>query len=475
MLSLPPGAHVHLIAVCGTAMGSLAAMLRQIGYRVTGSDAHVYPPMSEYLAAEGIAVQTGFDAARLDPAPDLVVVGNAVSRGNVEAEAVLERRIPYLCLPEVVRDLFLRQRRPVVITGTHGKTTTTALAAHLLSAAGRDPGFLVAGIPRDFPRPYQLGAGEHFVIEGDEYDSAFFAKHAKFLYYLPEVLVINNIEYDHADIYRDLSEIERAFRQVVNLVPATGLVLANGEDPVVTGVVSRSFAPVETFGLAPDCDLRGTDIDTRGRCQYFTVWRHAAELGRFELGLSGEYSVRNALAAIGVGLRAGLTATELGAGLASFRGMKRRQEELGRPGGVLLIDDFAHHPTAVAHTLEGLRRAHPTGRLWAVFEPASASNARDLFEARYVAAFAPADRVVIGAVPRPERSGGEPPFSPARLAEAVSRSGREAVHLAAADDIAGHVVAGVRSGDVVVFMSNAAFGGVQRKVLEALTARGDGA
>ena len=468
MLSLPDKGHVHLIAVCGTAMGSLAAMLRQLGYRVTGSDLHVYPPMSDFLHREGIEILSGFDARHLEPAPDLVVIGNAVSRGNLEAEAVLERRIPYLCLPEVVRDLFLRQRRPVVVTGTHGKTTTTALAAHLLQRAGRDPGFLVAGIPRDFPRPYRLGTGEHFVIEGDEYDSAFFAKHAKFLYYLPEVLVVGNIEFDHADIYRDLSEIERAFRQVINIVPSNGLVLANGEDPVVAELLPRSFAPVQTFGLSPSCHLRAEDVRVDGSSQRFTVWCGASRLGEFSLGLTGLHNVRNALAAIGVGLRARLTATELAGGLASFQGMKRRQEPLGEVAGVTLIDDFAHHPTAVAATLQGLRHAYPDRRLWAVFEPASASNARCVFEARYVEAFEPADCVVIGAVPRPERAGQDPPFSPERLARSLTAAGATARHLAAPDDIVGHVVASARPGDVVVFMSNGDFGGVQQKVLAGL-------
>ena len=468
MLSLPDKGHIHLIAVCGTAMGSLAAMLRQLGYRVTGSDLHVYPPMSDFLRGEGIEIQSGFAAEHLDPAPDLVVIGNAVSRGNPEAEAALERRIPYLCLPEVVRDLFLRQRRPAVITGTHGKTTTTALAAHLLQSAGRDPGFLVAGIPRDFPRPYQLGSGEYFVIEGDEYDSAFFAKYAKFLYYLPEVLVINNIEFDHADIYRDLSEIERAFAQVINIVPGNGLVLANGDDPVVSRLLPRSPAPVQTFGLGSACDLRAGEIRPCEAGQRFTAWRGGERLGEFRVEMTGQHNVRNALAAVGVGLRAGLDTEELGRGLASFKGMKRRQEPLGEVAGITLIDDFAHHPTAVAATLQGLRQAHPDRRLWAVFEPASASNARRTFEDRYVEAFGPADCVVIGAVPRPERAGQDPPFSPARLAGTLEQSGRRAWHLAAADDIAGHLLDSLRPGDVVVFMSNGAFGGVQQKVVEGL-------
>ena len=471
MIRLPPSSHVHLIAICGTAMGSLAGMLRRAGHRVTGSDDHVYPPMSDFLRSEGIEVQEGFDAARLHPAPDLVVVGNAVSRGNAEAEAVLDGRIPYASLPELIRDLFLREQRSVVITGTHGKTTTTAMAAHLLSASGCDPSFLIAGLPRNSPRPYHLGTGDHFVIEGDEYDSAFFAKHAKFLYYLPELLVINNIEFDHADIYRDLAQVERAFGQVINIVPGNGLVLANGDDPAVGGLLARSVAPVQTFGLSTSCHLRATQIEVDGLGQRFEVWRGEACLGRFELGLSGAYNVCNALAAIGVGLRLGLSTPELVEGLASYAGIRRRQELLGVIGGVTLIDDFAHHPTSVDHTLRGVREAYPAARLWAIFEPASATNARDLFEARYVEVLATADRIVIGSVPRPERCGTDPPFSPVRLAAGLRDSGQDAVHIAT-PELAQHLLGEVADGDVVLFMSNAGFGGTQRQVLASLQERG---
>ena len=467
LIRLPPDAHVHFIAVCGTAMGSLAGMLRRAGYRVSGSDDHVYPPMSEFLQSEGIEVQSGFDAARLCPPPDLVVVGNAVSRGNAEAEEVLDRRIPYASLPELVRDLFLRRQRSVVITGTHGKTTTTAMVAHLLTSSGRDPSYLIAGLPRNSPRPYHLGTGEHFVIEGDEYDSAFFAKHAKFLYYLPELLVINNIEFDHADIYRDLAEIERAFRQVINVVPRGGLVLANGDDATIDALLAGSVAPVQTFGLSASSHLRAHDILVNGQTQSFAVTRGAKPLGRFELKLSGAYNVRNALAALGVGLQLGLSNRELAEGLASFSGIRRRQELLGVVGGVTLIDDFAHHPTSVRHTLRGVREAYPAARLWAVFEPASATNARDIFEAQYSEALSAADRVVIGSVPRPERRGADPPFSPDRLVASLQAAGREAASMGTAE-VAQYLVERVAEGDVVLFMSNAGFGGTQRKVLTSL-------
>lgn len=468
MFSLRPAAHIHLIAICGTAMGSLAGMLRERGFRVTGSDTHVYPPMSTFLAAQGIEVQEGFDAARLDPAPDLVVVGNAVSRGNPEVEAMLDRQLPYASLPEVLRDLFLRGKRPVVVTGTHGKTTTTAMVAHLLSEGGRDPSFMVAGLPRNFPRSYALGQGEFFVVEGDEYDSAFFAKWAKFFYYLPQVLIVNNIEFDHADIYEDLGAIEKAFRQLINLVPGGGVVLAGSADPVLSRLLPLAKAPVQTFGLEAGAYWRATDLAGRPEGQEFSLCCQGEDLGRFFLPLTGEYNVRNAVAALAVGMRAGVPREQLRQALRAFAGVRRRQEQLGGAGGITLIDDFAHHPTAVGQTLQGLRQAYPGAGLWAVFEPASASNARAVFEAQYLQAFAPADQVVIGKVPRPDRARGDEPFSGERLVAGLRAQGKGAWHLPEVEAILAHLEAQVRPGEVVVFMSNGGFGGVQGRFLASL-------
>lgn len=468
MFSLRPAAHIHLIAICGTAMGSLAGMLRERGFRVTGSDTHVYPPMSTFLAAQGIEVQEGFDAARLDPAPDLVVVGNAVSRGNPEVEAMLDRQLPYASLPEVLRDLFLRGKRPVVVTGTHGKTTTTAMVAHLLSEGGRDPSFMVAGLPRNFPRSYALGQGEFFVVEGDEYDSAFFAKWAKFFYYLPQVLIVNNIEFDHADIYEDLGAIEKAFRQLINLVPGGGVVLAGSADPVLSRLLPLAKAPVQTFGLEAGAYWRATDLAGGPEGQEFSLCCQGEDLGRFFLPLTGEYNVRNAVAALAVGMRAGVPREQLRQALRAFAGVRRRQEQLGGAGGITLIDDFAHHPTAVGQTLQGLRQAYPGAGLWAVFEPASASNARAVFEAQYLQAFAPADQVVIGKVPRPDRARGDEPFSGERLVAGLRAQGKGAWHLPEVEAILAHLEAQVRPGEVVVFMSNGGFGGVQGRFLASL-------
>ena len=473
-MQLSPDAHIHLVAACGTAMGSLAGLLRERGYRVTGSDLRVYPPMSTMLAQLGIELYEGFDAAHLDPAPDLVVIGNAVSRGNPEAEAALSGRIPYLSLPETLRELFIRGKRPLVVTGTHGKTTTTALAAHLFTACALDPSFLVAGLPRNFDRSYRLGQGEYFIIEGDEYDSAFFAKWAKFFYYLPETLIINNIEFDHADIYRDLDEITRAFAQLVNIVPQNGLILANGADPNIAPIIEATPAPVQTFGLEQDAFWRATAIRPDGQGTGFTLCRDGEPLGDFYLPMSGEYeyNIRNALAALAASIHAGLTPTQLRPALRDFAGVKRRQEVLGHVNDILLIDDFAHHPTAVAQTLAGLAQAHPQRRLIAAFEPASATNARALFELRYLEAFAPAAHVAVAPVPRPERARDDEPFSPERLVQRLQAIDKAAHYLPDADAIADHLATIIQPGDLVVFMSNGGFGGVQQKVLQHLGATG---
>lgn len=455
-------------------MGSLAGLLRQQGYRVTGSDAHVYPPMSDFLRDEGIELLHGFDAVHVHPAPDLVVVGNAVSRGNVELEAVLDARIPYAHMPEVLRDLFLQGTQPIVVAGTHGKTTTTAMTAHLLRTAGSEPSWLVAGLPRDLPRPYHVGAGPWFVIEGDEYDSAYFAKFAKFLFYRPQVLVVNNIEFDHADIFRDLDEICRAFRQVVNQVPGNGLILAGGDDPVVARVVASAPAPVQTFGLGPANDWRAVNVRHQHGTQSFELVGPAGSAGRLSLQQSGEHNLRNALAALCVAAHAGLDPASLAGALASFVGVRRRQEIIGRTGGVVLIDDFAHHPTAVYETLAGLRQAYPSGHLRAIFEPASSTNARSTFEPAYVRAFSHADEVVMGAVPRPERSRDDEPFSPDRLVDHLKEDGTPALHLAEPDRIVEHLIEQASDGDIIVFMSNAGFGGVQQRTMAALEARSHG-
>ncbi len=449
-------------------MGALAGLLKEKGYRVTGSDQHVYPPMSLLLEQLGIPIEKGFDVTHLEPPPDLVVIGNAVSRGNPEVEATLNRQIPYRSLPEVIRDFFLQDKRSVVISGTHGKTTTTAIAAHLLHQAQLDPSFLIAGLPHNFPRPYRLGNGPYFIIEGDEYDSAFFAKFAKFFFYLPQTLVVNNIEFDHADIYRDLEEIERVFGQLINLIPQNGLILAASHDPVIKKLLPNAHSPVQTFGLEPEAYWRATEIESTPQGQHFTLSRQGEAQGRIELPLGGTYNIRNSLAAIGIGMEAGLSPSQISAGLLSFKGVRRRQEVVGRVAGITLIDDFAHHPTAVYQTLDGLRRSYPQRRLWAVFEPASATNARAVFTDRYIAAFAPADQIVLARILRPERAREDIPFKPEQLAKHLQGQGHSAAYIPDVAEIVSHLRNSLQSGDIVVFMSNGGFGGIQQKLLQSL-------
>jgi UDP-N-acetylmuramate: L-alanyl-gamma-D-glutamyl-meso-diaminopimelate ligase len=469
--------RIHLIGVCGTAMATLAALLRSRGYQVQGSDQQVYPPMSDFLVAEGITTFSGYSADNITPDIDLVVVGNAISRGNPELETVLERKLRYCSLPEAIRDHFLWGARSVVLSGTHGKTTTTSLTGWLLTHGGLDPSMLVGGIALNFGRSertgppqgssYRVGKGRDFVIEGDEYDSAFFDKTAKFLKYLPDIAVINNIEFDHADIYADLEAVLTAFRRLVRLVPRNGLLLIGADSPHAKALVPTAVSPVETFGLDETATWRGSAIEHRDGLTRFEVHRDGTLFGRFESPLLGAHNVRNALAAIAVGARVGITPQTLAEGLRQFKGIRRRLETVGVANGVTVLDDFAHHPTAVHETLAALRTGYPGRRVWAVFEPRSASSCRRVFQDDFAKAFRAADEVVLAAVfrsslPEAERLSAE------QLVDDLSRQGRHARHIPEIDDIVSTIVRERRDGDVVVLMSNGGFGGIHGKLLQAL-------
>jgi UDP-N-acetylmuramate: L-alanyl-gamma-D-glutamyl-meso-diaminopimelate ligase len=464
--------RVHFIGVCGTAMATVAAMLKQKGFDVSGSDQDVYPPMSDFLAAEGIPVMAGYHPEHITADLDRVVVGNAISRGNVELEEVLDRRVRYASLPEVVRDQFLWDARSVVIAGTHGKTTTTALAGWLLTSGGLDPSVLVGGVARnlgDHGSSYRLGGGREFVIEGDEYDSAFFDKTAKFLKYLPHIAVVNNVEFDHADIYADLAAVSLAFRRLVTLVPRRGLLLVGADSPDALALKTFAVSRVETFGLGDDADWQAYGLTPAGAGTRFDVRRSGVPLGAFEVPLVGAHNVRNALAAMAIAVEAGLDATAIDKGLRSFAGVKRRLEVVGVSGGVTVYDDFAHHPTAVAETLAGLRAAHPHARIWAVFEPRSASSCRRVFQDDFARAFAPADEVLLAPVfrstlPESER------LSIETLVDDLQKQGQPARAAASIDAIVEAIVHGRHAGDLVVIMSNGSFGGLHQRLLAALGA-----
>jgi UDP-N-acetylmuramate: L-alanyl-gamma-D-glutamyl-meso-diaminopimelate ligase len=465
--------NVHLIGVCGTAMGTLAAMLKHKGHAVSGSDASVYPPMSDFLAAEGITLLEGYTADHISREIDLVVVGNAISRGNPELEAVLDRKLRYTSLPEVIRDTWLWDAESIVIAGTHGKTTTTALTGWLVTSAGADPTVLVGGIARNFGADgasYRIGRGRAFVIEGDEYDSACFDKTAKFLKYLPDIAVVNNIEFDHADIYPDLDAVRLAFRRLVNLVPQRGLTLLGFDSPDALALKPAARSRVATFGLGAGAEWRATEISDGETKTTFRVIRGDRDCGSFSVALVGDHNVRNALAAIAVGADLGLDLDALRDGLASFKGVKRRLEVVGSAKGVTVYDDFAHHPTAVAETLRAVRRASPNRRIWAVFEPRSASSCRRVFQDDFARAFVSADRVVLASVFRstlpPEER-----LSDDQLVSDLKAAGIEARHCPDVGAIVKHLAAETAKDDLVIIMSNGGFGGIHRKLLDALDRR----
>jgi UDP-N-acetylmuramate: L-alanyl-gamma-D-glutamyl-meso-diaminopimelate ligase len=467
-----PGSRViHLIGICGTAMATLAALLKRRGYDVRGSDQNVYPPMSDFLAAEGIPITTGYSADHIGSDVDLVVVGNAISRGNAELETVLERKIRYCSLPEAIRDHFLWGARSIVVAGTHGKTTTTSLTGWLLTSGQLNPTVLVGGIALNFGEAgssYRVGAGRDFVIEGDEYDSAFFDKTAKFLKYLPDVAMINNVEFDHADIYADLEAVLLAFRRLVNLVPRNGLLLIGSDCPHAAGLAKHAVSPLETFGTSENATWQATDIGAADGLTHFKVRRRGEAFGRFASPLLGVHNVRNALAAIAVGSYLGISPADLADGLRTFKGIKRRLEVVGTSDGVTVMDDFAHHPTAVHETLSALRSGYPDRRIWAVFEPRSASSCRRVFQDDFARAFGAADEVIVAAVFRSSLPDSER-LSAEQLVEDLRARKQRARYIPAVDDIVTTVVREHRRGDIVVLMSNGGFGGIHGKLLRALS------
>jgi UDP-N-acetylmuramate: L-alanyl-gamma-D-glutamyl-meso-diaminopimelate ligase len=465
-------ARVHFIGICGTGMATLAAMLEAKGHEVQGSDHGVYPPMSDFLADQGIRLLDGYRPAHITAELEVVIVGNAISRGNPELEEVLDRKIRYLSFPEAVRDHFLWTARSHVIAGTHGKTTTAALAGWLLTAGGLDPSLLVGGIAANFDASYRLGSGRDFVIEGDEYDSAFFDKTAKFLKYLPDVAVVANVEYDHADIYADMDALRTAFRRLLTLVPRNGRVILGADDPEAMRLAEHAHCPVETFGLSEHADWRAAEVEPRGGRMSFELTLRGEQLGHFEVPLYGAHNVRNALAALAVGHAAGLLPGEMRRGLADFRGVRRRLELRGVVHDISVFDDFAHHPTAILETLRAVRWSYPDRRLWAVFEPRSATACRRIFQQDFARAFADseADEVLLAPVFRATLPDDER-LSVEDLVRDLGRAGRRARTPGSVEDIVRTIVAEAKPGDLVVIMSNGGFEDIHDRLLAALRAR----
>jgi UDP-N-acetylmuramate: L-alanyl-gamma-D-glutamyl-meso-diaminopimelate ligase len=458
----------HFIGVCGTAMATLAAMLKMRGHHVQGSDHNVYPPMSDFLIRQGIHLLDGYDAAHITGDLDAIVVGNAISRGNAELEEVLDRKLRYYSLPETIRDQFLWNARSVVIAGTHGKTTTTALTGWVLSAGGRDPGVLIGGIAGNFDGSFRLGAGREFVIEGDEYDSAFFDKTAKFLKYLPDIAVVGNLEYDHADIYPDLESLRVAFRRLINLVPRGGRLLIGADSAEAMRLTEHARSPVETFGTSSDADWRASGIEPAGDATRFELSYRTDRLGHVMLPLYGVHNVRNALAAIAVGSAVGLPIETMRDALGEFKGVRRRLELRGRARGVSVYDDFAHHPTAILETIRAIRTTHPDRRVWAVFEPRSATSCRRVFQDDFARAFVDSrpDEVILAPVFRSTLPDDER-LSVERLVSDVNAAGVHARTLPV-PEIVDTIAAEAHDGDLVVIMSNGGFDGIHDTLLAKL-------
>jgi UDP-N-acetylmuramate: L-alanyl-gamma-D-glutamyl-meso-diaminopimelate ligase len=466
--------HVHLTAIAGVGMASLAGMLRAAGYRVTGSDQAIYPPMSTVLAELGIPVQEGYRPENLEPRPDLVVIGNAMSRGNPEVEAILASGVPYCSMPEALMRLFMGTRRRAVIAGTHGKTTSSALLAWVLYATGGDPSFMVGGASRNFEHNYRLGAGPWFVVEGDEYDTAFFDKGPKFLHYDPDALLLTAVEFDHADIYRDLEHVKGAFRTLLERVRPGTPIVASADFPEVRTVIAASGARVAWFSVGgttdtPPGDLwRAADVRDTGEATTFTLVEPGGRRHAATLGIPGAMNVANALGVIALAHAIGVPVGSAVGALAGFRGVRRRQEILGTARGITVIDDFAHHPTAVAGTVAALRARFPGRRLWALFEPRSNTSRRRVFQDAFVAAFAGADRLTVAGVHRQQQLAEDERFSPEELIAALARRGVAGETCDDVDAIAALVGREAAPGDVVVLMSNGGFGGLAQKLAATL-------
>lgn len=462
--------HIHLIGICGTAMASLAGMLQRRGFRVTGSDAAAYPPMSEFLASLGIPIAQPFAAANLSPRPDIVVVGNAMSRGNVELEEVLDQRIPFCSLPQILHDEFLQGKEVLVVAGTHGKTTTTSMLSWIFESAELEPSFLIGGIAENFKSSFRLGSGKHFILEGDEYDTAFFDKGPKFLHYFPDSVILTSVEFDHADIYKDLDAVETAFKRLVNLVPRRGRIIAFDTGVSLDRCVSRAFCPVERYGRSSQADWQVADLFLKPTRTTWRVLRGGKPWADFEFSLGGEYNVWNATAAAALAANCGIATDQIAAALKTFKSVKRRLEVRATVNGITIIDDFAHHPTAIAGTLTALRSRYPGSRLWAILEPRSNTLRRNVFQTQLAESLALADEVVIASVFRSDAIPQNERLDLTAVGAAIQNQGRHARIISSVEGIVQVVAPEMRPGDVVAILSNGGFDGIYEKLPERLKA-----
>jgi UDP-N-acetylmuramate: L-alanyl-gamma-D-glutamyl-meso-diaminopimelate ligase len=467
--------HYHLIGIGGTAMASLAGLLKAAGHTVTGSDKSVYPPMSDELRTMGIPYAEGYAPKNLTPAPDIVIVGNAISRGNEELEAVLDRKLNYTSAAATIKELFIRGRHSLAVAGTHGKTTTTAMLAWVLESAGLNPGFLVGGVAENFGKSFRSTDSKYFVIEADEYDTAYFDKVPKMWHYLPDTAIVTNIEFDHADIYRDIEAYKWAFSRFINLIPRNGRLIAGWDSPIVRELAPKSFAPVESFAYGgsekpADASTHWTaeDVNFGERETTFRALRGGKEWGSVTAPLAGAFNIRNMLAVIAAAESIGADRDGVREGLRTFKSVKRRMEVKGERGGIVVIDDFAHHPTAVRETIKAVRQRYPGRRVIALFEPRSYTAQRREFQDEFQAALGTADEIVLGGLFHPERYTAETALEPGAMVAEWNRAGTPAAQFAETDQIVSYLLPRLRKGDVVLVMSNGSFGGIHEKLLAAL-------
>jgi UDP-N-acetylmuramate: L-alanyl-gamma-D-glutamyl-meso-diaminopimelate ligase len=468
--------HIHLIGICGSAMASLAGMLQTKGYRVTGSDAAAYPPMSDLLKALGIPIMEPYAEKNLSPRPDLVIVGNAISRGNLELEAVLDQRIPFRSLAETIRHEFLPGKDSLVVAGTHGKTTTTSMLAWIYEVAAKTqpevaPSFLIGGIAENFGTSFHVREGKPFILEGDEYDTAFFDKAPKFMHYFPDALVLTHVEFDHADIYENLAAVKTAFRRLVNLVPRRGRLIAYDGSTNVDECVARAFCAVERYGFKPGSAWRLRDLTHNNRGSSWKIDRSGQEWLEVTLPLAGEHNALNATAAVALAAGQGIDAPSIVEALSTFRSVKRRLEVRAVTAGVTIIDDFAHHPTAIRETLKALRAAYPGQRLWAVLEPRSNTLRRNVFERELVESLSLADGIVVAGVFKQESIPEGERMHPDKVVAALVSGGHDATLYATADDIVRGLTPRLKPGDVVAILSNGGFDGIYEKLPQQLERR----
>lgn len=472
-LNYPPStiSHIHLMGICGTGMAALAGMLKAQGYKITGSDSHVYPPMSIFLDDLGIPIYDGYQAKNLTPSPDLVIVGNVITKKNPEAKALANTDIAYLSFPQALCHFFINNKKSLVVAGTHGKTTSCSLLASALYHANQDPSFMIGGLVKEFSANFRLGNGPFFVTEGDEYDTAFFDKESKFLHYQPEVAILTSIEFDHADIFNDLEQIKKAFRKFIKLLPEDGLLVANYDDPVVRELATQARCEVQSYGLGSVCHWSLKNIQTTNGSSAFDIFYKGSFFAPMQVQMTGDHNCCNTLAVCAVLNHLGIGPGEMARGLQGFEGVKRRQEVRGVVQGVVVIDDFAHHPTAVRETLAAIKKGYPEKRLLAVFEPRTNSSRRAIFQQQYTTAFAAADKILLREPIPLDGLTAKEMFSSSRLAKDLRDKGAAAKAFATTDEIINELTGLVKKDDVVAILSNGGFDNIHQRLLTELKER----